>query len=92
MARATPSPSRALFPSRSPLHIHGTLLSQASSLGDMDADAIDEQLRQLVKQRYGSAEKFFNSTTSEVGISRKEWKAALHRLGMRLPTIQLEHV
>ena len=51
---------------------------------NMDAEAIDEQLRQLVKQRYNSVQTFFNEATKGDGISRKEWKAALQRLGMRL--------
>jgi hypothetical protein len=49
-----------------------------------DVQIIDEQLRQLIKVKYGSAEEFFADATKKEGISRKEWKAALQRLGMAL--------
>jgi hypothetical protein len=51
---------------------------------NMDAQAVDEQLRQLIKEKFGDVRSFFVDATQGEGISRKEWKVALHRLGMAL--------
>jgi hypothetical protein len=50
----------------------------------MDAKIIDEQLRQLITEKWGDAETFFNNVTKGDGISRGKWKAALRQLGMDL--------
>ena len=52
--------------------------------GNVDAEIIDEQLQQLIKDKYGDAATFFSSVTAEDGISRGRWKAALRQLGMSL--------
>ena len=51
---------------------------------NMDVEIVDDHLRQLIKAKYGTAGSFFNDVTKRNGISRKEWKAALQRLGMVL--------
>ena len=53
--------------------------------GNMDAMAIDSSFRQLVRKQFGeNTDAFFQDATKSGTISRKQFKAALQRLGMTL--------
>lgn len=51
---------------------------------NMDAEDIDKQLRQRVVQNYGKVEDCFADICKGDSMTRKEFKAGLSKLGMRL--------
>jgi hypothetical protein len=71
-------------------HHHSKKLAKPSGEtiheGNLDTEMVDEQLRQKIKEKWGNVTEFFDDATKGDGdgISRKEWKAALQRLGMDL--------
>lgn len=60
--------------------------SKAIHVKNMTADVIEGRLKELVLEKYGSATAFFNAASKEGSgiISRKDFKAAIRRLGLDL--------
>ena len=66
-----------------PAHAH--TVPAAAAMAGMGADAIEVLVRQQITRVHGSAHKFFESAksgrTGEIG--KREFKRAIHRLGVR---------